>query len=44
VKQRKRAADCAAIKEELAKQIEQARKQPGSCIFGTLYYYPSKPA
>lgn len=29
---------------ELADQIEEARKQPGSCIFGTLHYYPSKPA
>jgi hypothetical protein len=44
VKQCKRAADCIAIKEELAEQIEHARKKPGGCIFGTLHYYPSKPA
>jgi hypothetical protein len=44
VKQCERAADCTTIKEELAEQIEQARKQQGGCIFGTLHYYPSKPA
>jgi hypothetical protein len=44
VQQCKRAADCTAIQEELAEQIERARKQPGGCIFGTLHYYPSKPA
>jgi hypothetical protein len=33
-----------AMIEELAKQIEQAKSQPGECIFGTLHYYPSRPA
>jgi hypothetical protein len=39
-----RVADCSAMVDELAEQIEFARKQPGSCFFGTLHYYPSKPA
>jgi hypothetical protein len=42
VQQCRRAVDCTAIKEELAEQIENARKQPGGCFFGTLHYYPSK--
>jgi hypothetical protein len=29
---------------ELAEQIERAKLEPESCIFGTLHYYPSKPA
>jgi hypothetical protein len=40
----KPAADCTAMIEELAEQIERAKQQPGGCIFGTLHYYPSKPA
>lgn len=44
VQQCRRAADCRSIKDELAEQIENARKQPDACIFGTLHYYPSKPA
>jgi hypothetical protein len=44
VQQCKRAADCTAMIAELSDQIEHARIQPGSCIFGTLHYYPSKPA
>jgi hypothetical protein len=44
VQQCKRAADCTAIVQELADQIEQAKMVPGRCIFGTLQYYPSKPA
>jgi hypothetical protein len=32
------------ITEELAEQIEHAKTQPGGCVFGTLHYYPSKPA
>jgi len=44
VQQCKRAADSTAIIEELAEQIEQAKMEPGSCVFGTLHYYPSKPA
>jgi hypothetical protein len=44
MQQCKRAADCAITIEELSDQIEQARREPGSCIFGTLHYYPSKPA
>jgi hypothetical protein len=30
--------------EEVAEQIEQAKNKPGACVFGTLHYYPSKPA
>jgi hypothetical protein len=44
VQQCRRAADCTAIIEELAEQIEQARKRPRDCTIGTLHYYPSKPA
>jgi hypothetical protein len=44
VHQCRRVSDCIAMIEELAKQIEQAKSQPGGCIFGTLLYYPSKPA
>ena len=44
VHQCKRTTDSAAMIEELAEQIEEARSQPGSCIFGTLHYYPSRPA
>jgi hypothetical protein len=41
------AMPAAAMKKmiaELEEQIEEARLKPGSCIFGTLHYYPSKPA
>jgi len=38
-----RATNCFFTSEELARQIERAERRPGSCIFGTLYYYPSKP-
>jgi hypothetical protein len=44
MQQCKRAAECAAPIEELAEQIDAAKIRPGSCIFGTLHYYPSKPA
>jgi hypothetical protein len=44
MQQCKRASDCTAIIEELAEQIEHAKAQPGGCVFGTLHYYPSKPA
>jgi hypothetical protein len=44
VRQCQRAADCAALIEEHAEQIERAKREPGSCIFGTLQYYPSRPA
>ena len=44
VQQCQRAADCVAPIEEHAKQIERAKREPGSCIFGTLQYYPSRPA
>jgi hypothetical protein len=36
------AAECKAMIAELAQQVEEARLQPGSCIFGTLQYYPSR--
>lgn len=38
-----RVAECTAMVEELSEQIEEARLTPGSCIFGTLHYYPSRP-
>ncbi len=44
VLQCRRAAECTAMIAELAEQMEAANSQPGSCIFGTLHYYPSKPA
>jgi hypothetical protein len=44
VQHSKRVADCTAMIEELAEQIERARMVRDSCIFGTLHYYPSKPA
>jgi 2-oxo-4-hydroxy-4-carboxy--5-ureidoimidazoline (OHCU) decarboxylase len=44
VRQCKRVAECEAIIAELAEQIEEAKSKPACCIFGTLNYYPSKPA
>jgi 2-oxo-4-hydroxy-4-carboxy--5-ureidoimidazoline (OHCU) decarboxylase len=44
VHQCKRVADCEVVIEELAEQIERAKMEPDSFIFGTLHYYPSKPA
>ena len=43
IMQCRRATNC-TVAGELADQIEEAKKQEGSCIFGTLHYYPSKPA
>jgi hypothetical protein len=40
----KRAVECKSMIQELAEQIEQAGMEPGGCVFGTLHYYPSKPA
>jgi hypothetical protein len=31
-------------REEIAAIIERARSIPEACIFGTLHYYPSRPA
>jgi hypothetical protein len=39
-----RVPDCRDLSDELADQIHTASMQPHSCIFGTLHYYPSKPA
>jgi hypothetical protein len=44
VQQCKRVSDCTGVIVEHAEQIEQARQKPGSCVYGTLHYYPSKPA
>jgi hypothetical protein len=30
--------------EEIGEMIERAQSFPEACIFGTLYYYPSRPA
>jgi hypothetical protein len=38
-----RVANCIPTTDELARQIERAGRRTGSCIFGTLFYYPSKP-
>jgi hypothetical protein len=40
----KRTSKCTIMSEELTEQIERAKMEPDSCIFGTLHYYPSKPA
>jgi 2-oxo-4-hydroxy-4-carboxy--5-ureidoimidazoline (OHCU) decarboxylase len=39
-----RAVDRPPIADELTEQIEEAKLKPEVCIFGTLHYYPSKPA
>ena len=39
-----RAAERAVMIEELEEQIERAKLEPESCIFGTLHYYPSRTA
>jgi hypothetical protein len=44
VRQCQQVAACTVMTEEHAEQAERARMEPGSCIFGTLQYYPSKPA
>jgi hypothetical protein len=31
-------------REEIAEIIERARSIPKACIFGTLHYFPSRPA
>jgi hypothetical protein len=43
IRQCVRIADCIPTSDELLRQIERAREKRGSCIFGTLNYYPSKP-
>jgi len=35
---------CEDVPDELAEQIEMAKTRPDDCIFGTLHYFPSKPA
>jgi len=35
---------CEDVPDELAEQIETARTRPDDCVFGTLHYFPSKPA
>jgi 2-oxo-4-hydroxy-4-carboxy--5-ureidoimidazoline (OHCU) decarboxylase len=44
VHQCKRAAECTAMIAELEEQIERAKMELDCCIFGTLHYYPSRPA
>jgi 2-oxo-4-hydroxy-4-carboxy--5-ureidoimidazoline (OHCU) decarboxylase len=44
VHQCQRACECTAMTAELSDQIEEAERTPGSCIFGMLHYYPSRPA
>lgn len=40
----KRVDECPDLDADVAEQVERASAEPGSCIFGTLFYYPSKPA
>jgi hypothetical protein len=40
----RRAEQNIIVSDELAQQIEEASKEEGSCIFGTLHYYPSRPS
>jgi hypothetical protein len=42
MQQCRRAAASSSTLAELSEQIEEAQRIPGSCIFGTLHYYPSK--
>jgi hypothetical protein len=35
---------CGNVPDVLAEQIETATTHPDDCIFGTLHYFPSKPA
>src|SRR5580693_8414818 len=37
-------ARCEDVPDELAEQIETARTRPDDCVYGTLHYFPSKPA
>jgi len=43
IRQCVRVTNCIPTTDELLRQIEHAGRREGSCIFGTLYYYPSKP-
>jgi hypothetical protein len=43
IRQCMRVANCIPTNEELVRQIDRAGRKANSCIFGTLYYYPSKP-
>jgi hypothetical protein len=36
--------ECEKIPDQLAEQIETARTRPDDCVYGTLHYFPSKPA
>ena len=38
----RRAEQNIIVSDELGDQIEEARKKEGTCIFGTLHYYPSR--
>jgi len=38
-----RVEDCVEIPEEHMRQIERAKTHPDDCVFGPLFYYPSKP-
>ena len=37
-------AECEDVPDELAEQMETAKTHPDDCVFGTLHYFPSKPA
>jgi hypothetical protein len=38
----RRSEQCILPSDEMTAQIEEAGRIEGSCIFGTLHYYPSK--
>jgi hypothetical protein len=37
-------SEAGGVPDELAEQIDTAKTHPDDCIFGTLHYFPSKPA
>ena len=40
----RRVGQVTVLTDELNEQIEEAQRQEGSCIFGLLHYYPSRPS
>ena len=44
IMQCRRAANLTTDSYELNQQLDEAAKKEGCCIFGTLHYYPSRPA
>ena len=40
----KRIDDCENFSAEMSEQIETAKSNSNACVYGTLHYFPSKPA